>query len=297
MRTAQRFGGQVLLLVLLGVTGVLFMVLSIASRSISDLSQTNQSQSSSQAFSAAEAGIENALSGNYYVDPQGLGGATYTSAKAPYSQGNYFNVTNPLSSGEVGYLWLASHNVTTGNLEAVNSFTGSSIHLCWGNPGASEIPALEMEVYYDTSGVNAALIGDYSKLGLAKVIFDPVSPRNPPNYFSTGVVADDASCVLGGITYAYGAQVNLGTGGLEIASSCWNSPGCLLLVTAKIIYSSTKQNVGFISGGTNFPSQGFILESTGKADNTLRKVQLVQTYENSDALFTNGIFSANNVTN
>jgi Tfp pilus assembly protein PilX len=53
--------GQALLIVLLGMAVVLTLVLSIVSRSVTDVSITKRDEESLRAFSAAEAGVEQAL--------------------------------------------------------------------------------------------------------------------------------------------------------------------------------------------------------------------------------------------
>lgn len=293
MSTAHRSAGQILLIVLLGVTGALFMVLSIASRSINDLSQTNQGQQSSEAFSAAEAGIEQALLGSTQVGTL-AGGSSYAIAKNPYNKGlTYYNYPQPLLSGEVAYLWLVSHDAN-GNLTCSDGscFSGQFLNVCWGSADASPIPALEVEVYYDTTGASTTS-NTFAGMSLVRAVFDSDTTRIASNNFSNSVSVNDPSCVLEGVPHAYKATLDLEA--LGINNSCYPINGCLVLAVAKVLYATSKQEVGFYSGGNTFPSQGYVLQSTGSAGNSVRKVELVQTFENPDAIFTNGIFTNSSI--
>lgn len=295
MHPAQRTSGQILLIVLLGVTGALFMVLSVASRSVNDLSQTSQSQSSSQAFSAAEAGIENALLGNVGIGVT-VGSSTYTSAKVPLSASSKeYNYPVPLSSGEVAYLWLVNRNEAGNFVADSDSFRSTTLKLCWGNPGvvSPDIPAVEFEIYYDpTNDYIDGVPPTFVNVGVKRTAYDPAARSN--NFISSGIIN---SCTVGDVTYAYGVDININS--LGIANPCPQNAGCLMLATAKILYSSQKQAVGFLSENTSneaqFPSQGYAMESTGTAGSSMRKVQLVQTFDNPDSIFTNGIYAVDSV--
>jgi len=59
----KKESGQALLIVLLGMAVILTLVLSIVSRSVTDISLTKKDEESLRAFSAAEAGVEQLLVG------------------------------------------------------------------------------------------------------------------------------------------------------------------------------------------------------------------------------------------
>ena len=88
-RNAKRQRGQTLLIVLLLLAVVLTIALSIASRSITDINVSIKEEEAARAFSAAEAGIEQAL----------IGGPV--SGTLP--NGATFNVTPRSTGGTTGY--------------------------------------------------------------------------------------------------------------------------------------------------------------------------------------------------
>ena len=87
MKVQRGNEGQALILVLLGLAVVLTVVLFILSRSITDVAVSSSQSQSVSAFSAAEAGVEQALvigtGGNSSV-----GSASYTSQVTNVGQNN-----------------------------------------------------------------------------------------------------------------------------------------------------------------------------------------------------------------
>ena len=71
---SRKSSGQAVLLVILGMAVVLTIVLSVVSRSVTDVSVTKVEEDSSKAFSAAEAGIEKLLIGGSSFTEGNLGG-------------------------------------------------------------------------------------------------------------------------------------------------------------------------------------------------------------------------------
>ena len=150
--TAQN--GQVLLIVLLVMVVGLTMGLSVASRSTTDVKISNQLEQSSQAFSAAEAGIESALKGDIAISTcgsspaGGLGSASYSVCVDPANATSGLFRLNNISKADTFTLWLTSHD-SSGNLQLGPSFdySGSSLDLCWNGNAALETTI----VYYDGS--------------------------------------------------------------------------------------------------------------------------------------------------
>ena len=105
--------GQALLIVLLGMAVVLTLVLSIVSRSVTDVSITTKDEESLRAFSAAEAGVEQLLIGG-----SGSGefpNSSYTAQVYDIGNSEYYFFPNQLKSGDVVTLWFVEHD-DQGNL-------------------------------------------------------------------------------------------------------------------------------------------------------------------------------------
>ncbi|MBI2007488.1 MAG: hypothetical protein HYS83_02210 [Candidatus Blackburnbacteria bacterium] len=133
LRSRQR--GQALLIILLVMAVVLTIALSVASRSITDITVSQKEEESARAFSAAEAGVEQAIIGNTTAGSLDSG-AEYA-IETGRIEGNEFIFPSLLSAGEVAPVWFVAHDAD-GNQTCGSSypcFTGSSLTVCWGASG------------------------------------------------------------------------------------------------------------------------------------------------------------------
>jgi len=95
--------GQALLIVLLSMSVILSVVLSVVSRSITDISVSTYEEEALRAFSAAEAGIEKALVEQTSVAEQQISTGSADKFKADIvteAHGKIFNFPQPVKSGE-----------------------------------------------------------------------------------------------------------------------------------------------------------------------------------------------------
>src|SRR3972149_5804868 len=129
--------GQALLLVFLVMAVMLTLVLSVASRSVTEVLITTSEEDSLRAFSAAEAGIEEALL-NPVVGTTLTGNtdshSSYTTKIIdPYVNSGITKHPNNLLSGEVDTFWLYSHD---GSFQLTcngkDCFSGNRIRVCYG---------------------------------------------------------------------------------------------------------------------------------------------------------------------
>lgn len=269
--------GQAVLIVLLSLSVVLVMVLSIMSRSITDLSLSSKEEDSSRAFSAAEAGIERAL-----VIGAGSSGvlemANFDASVTSFASGQS-SVVSPISlkSGETATFWLSRSGEAIG-------FTGSSIKFCWGNEGTSAVssdtPAIEVSVYYKT------LAGEYR---VGRKLIDPNTGGRTQN---NGYVAS-GTCSVGGETFQFQNTVSLDASGLNIAN--YSTQGVLQYATARILYNTAiahKISTDVSGIGSVLPSQGTKVISSGSFANANRKIEVYQLHSEIPTIFTNAIFSS-----
>ena len=248
------------MLVLLSLSVVLTIVLFVLSRSVTDISTSTEQADSVRAFSAAEAGIEKALiTGAGSGGVVQIGDASYSVSVSDYSEGApSFNYPAPLLSGETMTNWFVSHD-DTGKITCAAGFLcfrGNTLKVCWGNPNPTEIPAIEVSVYYETTP------GNPSTVRIARAAYDPNTTRATSNNFSA---PDAGTCQIGGVTYAF--QKTITMSGLGIPAGSYNVANGLLFAKIRMLYNT---NTGHVigtdvnfAGNSTLPSQGLDIVSTG----------------------------------
>lgn len=283
--------GQALLIVLLSMAVILTVVLSILSRSVTDIAQTSRSEESIRAFSAAEAGVEQALirastSGQFE-------GATYDASVDDIGEGlTEFAYPADVASNDTATIWLVSHDTGGGLVcNATNPcFTGSQIRICWGKSMAysnpSLMPAIETTVLY------LATPGNKATARLARGTYDANAGRTATNRFDA---ASAAGCSIDGKTFQFSANLNFAT--LGIPAAVYNTANGLQVVSVRLLYNSDQAHpFGTSSSGVFFPSQGEAIESTGKSGEATRKVRVMRLFSDLPPIFQAAIFASSSVT-
>ncbi len=248
--------GQALVLILLSLSVVLTIILYVLSRSVTDISISTQQNDSVRAFSAAEAGIENALiTGVGTGGDVTIGDATY-SVEVLNSGSTTFNYPDSMLSGDTMTLWFVSHK-SDGSLTCGSGypacFTGNTVKVCWGKSGTSSsgtsTPALEVSVYYES------IPGDLSSIKVVRSTYDPNASRISSNSFGSAVTS---LCTIDGIGYAFQNTITLS----ELGGVSFNNNG-LLFAKIKMLYNTDVAHpIGF-SASEALPSQGLEVVSTG----------------------------------
>ena len=292
--------GQALLIVLLGMAVVLTMVLSVVSRSVTDIQLTTRDDEALRAFSAAEAGVEQAL-----IVGTNIGDTSLSDAGSSYSvsveelgtSDSKYAYPEELYSGESATLWLVSHD-EDGNLSCSGAdnpcYKEDSFQVCWGKDGTKRdysAPALEVSVYYDADPTDAPFATganpDFGDVQVARRTYDPTAARKLENSFEAG--ASDGNCDFGDNIIKFEASFNLAA---LLPANCSSTDGCLLFAKAKLIYNNTPHPVGFLApGSATFPSQGVQIESTGQFGDSTRQIEVFRTYSEPLSIFESAIFS------
>lgn len=262
--------GQAVVLVLLSLSVVLTIVLFVMSRSVTDISTSTEQANSVRAFSAAEAGIENALfiGGN---SSGSIGDASYNAIVSDEASGTKsFDYPIPLISGDTMTLWFINHDENGDLVCSIDKpcFKGNAFRVCWGSPGEVIVPALEVSVYYESSP------GKLSSIRIARMTIDPDEIRRSENMFSAN---DPTAC--GG--YAYTKAIDFETSFVPaIDVNVYNSDYGLLFAKIRMVYNSdTPHKVGArIDDAVDavFPSQGKTATSLGTSGESNRKVSVFQ---------------------
>lgn len=292
----KRESGQALVLVLLSLAVVLTLVLFILARSVTDIAVSTSSEESVRAFSAAEAGIEQALiigSGTTST----VGNATFTSSVTNVASGAQ-NFTYPISlaAGDTATLWFVNHDSTGATVcDGTNPcFTGHLVKVCWGKQGTSAntatTPAVEFSVFYESTP------GTLSTARIARISIDPNSSRATTTRF---VAPDSGSCsTAGGETLQFQKTIDLAT--LGIPAGSYGVQNGLQYAKLRMLYNSdTNHKAGFdvnLGGGnTLLPSQGIQADSTGTAGASNRRLSVFQSWPEAPIIFDFALYSSTGI--
>lgn len=249
--------GQALILVLLSLSVVLTIVLYVLSRSVTDILTSTGQAESVRAFSAAEAGVENALiTGAGTTGMVTIGDASY-SVDVKTTSLSSFNYPIQMLSGDVTTLWFVSHKddgSLTCEADYPDCFRGDTVKICWGNSGTpsneAKTPAIEVSVYYE------ATPGNLSTVRIARGVYDPHSARTATNSFSPAITG---GCSIDGVDYAFQNTITLS----NLGGVGFNNNG-LLFAKVRMIYNDTEgQLIGFNVPSGTLPPQGIEVDSLG----------------------------------
>jgi len=301
--------GQALILLLLVMAAVLTVVLSAVSRSVTEVTVSSFEEDSLRAFSAAEAGVEDKLLnpqiGNF--EPVNLDSSTSYDADVSVNRetDRQFKYPKELSSGESATFWLVSHEPTSGRLNCdvadQRCYKGNQITLCWGKepePAPSSTPAIEVGIFYDDIGnpsytQSVLNPNNFSNVKVARTAFDK-NASIKGNNFDDNVSTTD-SCIMDGQEFLYKVN-NVIPAGFDPLCQAIN--GCFLTVVVRMLDNDTSQPIGIeVQGGPNdLPAQGILIESTGAAGQSTRRVNVFQSYPEIPNLFDAAVFSLNGLT-
>ena len=248
--------GQIMLIVVLVMVTALTVGLSVVSRSITDKKTSQESSNSEKAFSAAEAGIERSLTTNTNKTYKNTftNNTTYN-AKVTTITGNEFPLNNdqPVLKDDSTTLWLSTYpGYTPPQYKGqITFYWGQKGDNCANTEAANSMAALELVV----------VSGSTTNPQMTHYAFDPCGPRQKSNNFARP--SGGGGTLLGSVTnYQSSATINV-TNGLFVevvplyAQAYVGAKGC---------------------AGCILPNQGTVIQSTGTADNTVRKLVTYHFY-------------------
>jgi hypothetical protein len=251
MRVYQK--GQILLIVVLVMTIALTVGLSIATKTITTVRTTAEGENSQRAFSAAEAGIEQALQNRTSSTGTFTNNTSYQTSVATVG-GQDFLVNNgaPVLKDEGVDIWFSTYPTYA------SPWTGT-VTVYWGRPGdtcnANEaintMAALEMVLISGTRANPQA----------GHTVVDPCGPpinRTSANRFE---LIPPGGGTISGQTFAFRKTITVTSG---------------LIMRIVPLYASTRIAIRGCDGGNgncnSLPAQGTQIVSVGTADNTQRKI-------------------------
>lgn len=300
---SRQNSGQALLIVVLIMAVSLVVVLSVSTRSTTDVTQTSYNESALRAFSAAEAGVEEALLKN-----SGTGGSpvvvdseanvSYSAVVQTPSSTDRFEHPEPALSGQSRTFWMVSHD-SSGNLTCSGGLPctrASQMEVCWGTAGtpnnSAQTPAVEVTMYYDDTYQAVASPNNYANVKTYRFTADPSSSRLSSNNFA----AATSSCSFGNYAFSTGT-LNLNV--LPSGCATSGSGGCMTMVKTRLLYNTTtahRTGLRVVGGSGLLPSQGIQVESTGTAGDSTRKVSVFRSFAEPQSVFDAGVFSYNDLT-
>lgn len=262
--------GQIVLITLLVLTIATTVALSLIARTTTDTTITNNLEESSRAFSAAEAGIEEAL-----LSGVGSGGTkVLTGSTATYNvtvatiggAAGIFEFPQKTIIGETETLWLVNHD-SSGALIESPMYTSSYIDVCW--TAETTTPAIVATLLYKESSD-----GSYR---VAKGAYDPDGTRRSGNSFSAPTAVTGGCGGTTGTTYRQRITFS------SMSSSINPSADTLLALRLRTVYYDSKFAID--TGGQVLALQGKKIDSTGATGGTNRKIVVYQQYRSAPTIF------------
>jgi Tfp pilus assembly protein PilX len=284
----KKDSGQIVLITLLVLTIATTVALSLIGRTTTDTSITSNIEDSSRAFSAAEAGIEQALklgvgTNGPQVLTSGDSAVTYDVSVATIGgAAGLYEFPKKTLEGTTETVWLANH-AATGLIVESAVYRGSSIAVCWSTE--STVPALVATILYKESSDNSYRV--------IKQAFDPSPVRAANNQFISTYVA--GGCGAGtGTDYRETLDFSALNPSLD-PTPANPTPDILIALRVRPVYSDAK--IVIDSSGTILPQQGNRIESTGSMTSGVnRKIIVFQQYRSPSTIFDAALYSQGSIT-
>lgn len=263
--------GQILLVVVLTMIVALTVGLSIAARIVTELKLSKQNEESQRAFQAAESGIEQSLRrqssiGSVQFDNNAAFSTTF---EAVAKNSIVLNNGLEVDQGVGADVWLSDYNPDPALqfLNPIGSGNPVDITIFWGSPNqtgcdasgeANTAPALEI----------VALIGPKNNPTIARSVYEAPGCNNRVSPNNQNVMVGTR-----GLFTIDGVQFN------NTASLRFNGASVTNGLIMKVIPIFGSTVVGMqAQPGIIFPPQGSVVTSTGKAGDTVRKVEYFKSY-------------------
>lgn len=285
--------GQAILILLLVMTVALAIGLSVVQRSLTDVTTATKVEQSSRAFSAAEAGIERALTSadnlldtelsqvefegsksNAYIFDSGLLPLSKQALEYP-----------PVAKEDIAHVWLADPST-----EPIQSYyKKNSLDIYWGEQGISDPanrPAIEIAIIYAEAGAYKA----------KRYYLDSNASRAGDNGFTD--VSGTCSDSLAEIATSMGPNRKF-----YCKFTLITLPSELMILRARMLYNNTNQPFavkpvcapGDAADICSLPPQARVITSIGLSGETERRVQLFKLEKVVPPYFDYSIFSAGDI--
>ncbi len=283
--------GQVVILLLLVMLTALTVGLTITQRSLTDVSISSKSEQSSRAFSAAEAGIEQALEqcANLPACPSNLAQSLNNQSNATVAitgslpQANQALEYPPIGRDTSAHFWLVDPNNGFPPASGLSGFT-----VYFGDPNLdytianNKKPAIEVNVVTYT-----ATPPSYKS---NRCFFDSDSTRTggaSPNGFTA--VSCNGTATIANSSMGANSQFYCSTP--ITTAACGNYAGVPILTRVRFLYITSNHKIAVNPTGGSLPTQATLITSTGFAGQTQKTIQVFKQTQVIPAFFDYAIFS------
>jgi len=282
--------GQALLITLLVMAIAVTVILSVASRSVTEVGLSSKEDEAARAFSAAEAGIEEGLiTGLGAPAPSGSfqNGAMYSATLTAIGSGSQYIYPQDVQTGDSATIWLVAHD-PNGNIICDNKnacFTGRTFTVCWGKPisPSETLPAVEIAIFWtDNNGTPFVSRGAY----------DPDSTRRQVNKFDP---VDSGGCTIVDKTFPYQKSIDLSNLGVTQRNRSSDLNPGPQFIKVRPVYNAGPQSVGVQVSESSLPAQGKLITSLGSSGGANRKIQVTQLFPAPPSIFDFAVFSPNSI--
>ncbi|MFH0937173.1 MAG: hypothetical protein V1808_02685 [Candidatus Daviesbacteria bacterium] len=294
--------GQIIIIILLVMVTALAIGLSVAGRSMTEITTSSNTENSSRAFSAAEAGIEKALkqtsTGNSQIDLSNQALAKYN-WDADLPKDNNALELPAISKGKVAQFWLAKPE------DLVSYYTADTFDIYFGEvKNYTELgdednqPGIEVRVILrDASGAYYSS-GPYifDSFGVGDNNGRDSTPESPidgciggknPEPLQTNESTSPESKFYCKVTVPNPSRVLDGVPGYKEAIS--DVP---ILARVRILYSEGSHPVALKPTSGELPPQAKVVKSIGTSGNVQRTLKVLQQKKVIDQVFDYALFSA-----
>jgi len=264
---------QALIIILLVMTVALSLGLAASRQITTDIKVTRQQEESAKAYSAAEAGIEKALSTGETGEIR-----LETNIATAVTQGviggkSSFAWPNPITKGDGIIFWLEGHN-DDGSLKSDLRYT-QNFNIYWQEESGTTKPAVFIALFYN----NGNSIEYFSA--------DPDANRRNDNHFSAP--SQTGSFSLDGINFS--SKITIANSGKANPVFAWVR---VLYATAWLGFDNTGSGANLLPQGTLFTSTGQVAPE-GSETVVSRRLQSVKTYKQPPQILLEPLVSFGNI--
>lgn len=298
--------GQILIIILLVLVVSLSIVLSLVSRSVTDVRTSATTEQSNRAYFAAEAGVEQALK-QLKDDPYYTGTiaptnpfsnqANFTTTVSPSGGTTPFAFPSPFVADNPAQVNLLNNYqcLSSGSVASSCSNSGSymknsdRMYVYWGDDNYSDAnTATEITFIYENGGT----------YGVAKVAYD-TQGSSRGNSFSTRVdgsyldsigsfnsTCDNLSTQLGTKNYKHCQEIIFNQAGVPTGAT-------LYLARIRLLYNTQAEPIAVApKSGTSLPAQGSEIVSTGSIPGgATRKLKVFRSFPSLPGIFDYVLFN------